>query len=100
MGKLSKNKKKKLKRKAKRQQRLLDERLQDLQRLEELHGLTPTDSCGNTRVLWKLSEDEEAQGKKQERGMVSCEEQMLARVVWSSWQPTVAQIANEVNAGD
>ncbi|XP_061591137.1 SRSF protein kinase 3 isoform X2 [Cololabis saira] len=35
MGRLSKNKRKKLKRKAKRQQRLLEERLVDLQRLEE-----------------------------------------------------------------
>ncbi|XP_062855288.1 SRSF protein kinase 3 [Trichomycterus rosablanca] len=62
LGKLSKNKKKKMKRKAKRQQRLLDERLQDLQRLEELDGVAPSDSCGNTRPLWKLSEeDEEAQ---------------------------------------
>ncbi|MCI4380589.1 hypothetical protein PGIGA_G00241710 [Pangasianodon gigas] len=56
-GKLSKNKKKKLKRKAKRQQRLLDERLQDLQRMEELDGLVAPDSCGNTRMLWKLSEN-------------------------------------------
>ncbi|XP_060788415.1 SRSF protein kinase 3 isoform X2 [Neoarius graeffei] len=56
-GKLSKNKKKKLKRKAKRQQRLLDERLQDLQRMEELDGLVATDSCGSTRTLWKLSEN-------------------------------------------
>ncbi|KAM4610019.1 SRSF protein kinase 3 [Polymixia lowei] len=39
VGKLSKNKKKKLKRKAKRQQRLLDERLVDLQRMEEQDGL-------------------------------------------------------------
>lgn len=46
MGKLSKNKKKKLKRKAKRQQRLLDERLLDLQKMEELDG-----------ALWRLSED-------------------------------------------
>lgn len=46
MGKLSKNKKKKLKRKAKRQQRLLDERLLDLQRMEELDG-----------APWRLSED-------------------------------------------
>ncbi|XP_053360350.1 SRSF protein kinase 3 [Clarias gariepinus] len=58
-GKLSKNKKKKLKRKAKRQQRLLDERLQDLQRMEELDGLAPPDSCGNARMLWKLSENED-----------------------------------------
>ncbi|XP_071333619.1 SRSF protein kinase 3 isoform X2 [Trachinotus anak] len=35
VGKLSKNKKKKLKRKAKRQQRLLEERLIDIQRMEE-----------------------------------------------------------------
>ncbi|XP_040008920.1 SRSF protein kinase 3 isoform X2 [Xiphias gladius] len=35
VGKLSKNKRKKLKRKAKRQQRLLEERLTDIQRMEE-----------------------------------------------------------------
>lgn len=34
VGKLSKNKKKKLKRKAKRQQRLLEERLEDIQVLQ------------------------------------------------------------------
>lgn len=45
---MSKNKKKKLKRKAKRQQRLLDERLLDLQRMEELDsGPAP----------WRLGED-------------------------------------------
>lgn len=44
VGKLSKNKKKKLKRKAKRQQRLLDERLIDIQRMEEEEGvLQPED---------------------------------------------------------
>lgn len=44
VGKLSKNKKKKLKRKAKRQQRLLDERLIDIQRMEEEDGvLQPED---------------------------------------------------------
>ncbi|XP_034027710.1 proline-rich protein 36 isoform X1 [Thalassophryne amazonica] len=48
VGKLSKNKKKKLKRKAKRQQRLLDERLVDIQKMEEedvqLHP-DETDNC-------------------------------------------------------
>uniref|UniRef100_A0A8C2PQN0 non-specific serine/threonine protein kinase n=1 Tax=Cyprinus carpio TaxID=7962 RepID=A0A8C2PQN0_CYPCA len=63
MGKLSKNKKKKLKRKAKRQQRLLDERLLDLQRMEELDGVLPPDASGNTRVLWRLSEDGEGDDK-------------------------------------
>uniref|UniRef100_A0A8C1R915 non-specific serine/threonine protein kinase n=1 Tax=Cyprinus carpio TaxID=7962 RepID=A0A8C1R915_CYPCA len=63
MGKLSKNKKKKLKRKAKRQQRLLDERLLDLQRMEELDGVLPPDASGNTRVLWRLSEDGEDDNK-------------------------------------
>lgn len=46
-----------MKRKAKRQQRLLDERLQDLQRLEELDG-EPVGQ-GQTRALWRLQEDEE-----------------------------------------
>ncbi|XP_051950768.1 SRSF protein kinase 3 [Xyrauchen texanus] len=59
LGKLSKNKKKKLKRKAKRQQRLLDERLLDLKRMEELDGVLPSDASGNTRALWRLSEDGE-----------------------------------------
>lgn len=59
MGKISKNKKKKLKRKAKRQQRLLDERLQDLQKMEELDGAPPSDAPVNTRALWRLSEDGE-----------------------------------------
>ncbi|XP_071395313.1 SRSF protein kinase 3-like, partial [Centroberyx affinis] len=40
VGKLSKNKKKKLKRKAKRQQRLLEERLEDIQRMEEEDGVS------------------------------------------------------------
>uniref|UniRef100_A0A673GR39 non-specific serine/threonine protein kinase n=1 Tax=Sinocyclocheilus rhinocerous TaxID=307959 RepID=A0A673GR39_9TELE len=62
-GKLSKNKKKKLKRKAKRQQLLLDERLFDLQRMEELDGVLPPDASGNTRVLWRLSEDGEGDDK-------------------------------------
>ncbi|XP_017259307.1 SRSF protein kinase 3 isoform X2 [Kryptolebias marmoratus] len=43
VGKLSKNKKKKLKRKAKRQQRLLKERLMDLQRMEEDEGVPKLD---------------------------------------------------------
>lgn len=63
MGKLSKNKKKKLKRKAKRQQRLLDERLLDLQRMEELDGVLPQEASGNTRALWRLSEDGEDDDK-------------------------------------
>lgn len=63
MGKMSKNKKKKLKRKAKRQQQLLDERLIDLQRMEELDGVLPSDASGNTRALWRLSEDEEDNDK-------------------------------------
>ncbi|XP_028669110.1 SRSF protein kinase 3 [Erpetoichthys calabaricus] len=37
-GKISKNKKKKMKKKEKRQQRLLEERLQDIQKMEELDG--------------------------------------------------------------
>nr|XP_020513807.1 SRSF protein kinase 3-like isoform X3 [Labrus bergylta] len=52
MGKLSKNKKKKLKRKAKRQQRLLDERLVDIQRLDDGEGVPhpdDTDSNSNTK---------------------------------------------------
>ncbi|XP_076860158.1 SRSF protein kinase 3 [Brachyhypopomus gauderio] len=57
-GKMSKNKKKKLKRKAKRQQRLLDERLYDLQRMEELDGLPPEGS-GNARTHMRLSENGE-----------------------------------------
>ncbi|XP_032365000.1 SRSF protein kinase 3 [Etheostoma spectabile] len=49
VGKLSKNKKKKLKRKAKRQQRLLEERLVDIQRLEDEDGvlLQPEDTDSN-----------------------------------------------------
>ncbi|XP_030588827.1 SRSF protein kinase 3 [Archocentrus centrarchus] len=43
VGKLSKNKKKKLKRKAKRQQRLLEERLVDIQRMEEEDGVLQAD---------------------------------------------------------
>ncbi|KAK1801096.1 hypothetical protein P4O66_022796 [Electrophorus voltai] len=58
-GKLSKNKKKKLKRKAKRQQRLLDERLHDLQRMEELDGLVPVERSANTRTFLRLSENGE-----------------------------------------
>uniref|UniRef100_A0AAY4B6F0 non-specific serine/threonine protein kinase n=1 Tax=Denticeps clupeoides TaxID=299321 RepID=A0AAY4B6F0_9TELE len=53
-GKVSKNKRKKLKRKAKRQQRLLEERLQDLQHMEELDGLSPQDP----RALWRLQGDD------------------------------------------
>ncbi|XP_041802147.1 SRSF protein kinase 3 [Chelmon rostratus] len=50
VGKLSKNKKKKLKRKAKRQQRLLEERLVDIQRMEEEDGmlLQPDDTDANS----------------------------------------------------
>ncbi|XP_051964940.1 SRSF protein kinase 3-like [Xyrauchen texanus] len=58
-GKISKNKKKKIKRKAKQQQRLLDERLQDLQRMEELDGFLSPDASRNTRALWRLNEDGE-----------------------------------------
>ncbi|XP_024148365.1 SRSF protein kinase 3 [Oryzias melastigma] len=42
-GKMSKNKKKKLKRKAKRHQKLLEERLEDIQRMEEEEGLCQPD---------------------------------------------------------
>ncbi|XP_072305490.1 SRSF protein kinase 3 [Eucyclogobius newberryi] len=42
-GKLSKNKRKKLKRKAKRQEKLLEERLVDIQKLEEEDGVDPPD---------------------------------------------------------
>ncbi|KAG7472672.1 hypothetical protein MATL_G00111410 [Megalops atlanticus] len=42
-GKISKNRKKKMKRKEKRQQKLLEERLVDLQRMEELDGVSPPD---------------------------------------------------------
>lgn len=76
MGKVSKNKKKKMKRKAKRQQRLLEERLNDLQKLEELDvtGTSPPEHpsgsappLGNNnnnntqgpRPLWRLQEDDE-----------------------------------------
>ncbi|CAN9515266.1 unnamed protein product [Ophioblennius macclurei] len=41
VGKLSKNKKKKIKRKAKRQQRLLEERLIDIQRMEDEDSVQP-----------------------------------------------------------
>ncbi|XP_037540541.1 SRSF protein kinase 3 [Nematolebias whitei] len=51
-GKLSKNKKKKLKRKVKRQQRLLEERLMDLQRMEEEEGvLKPDDMDADCPVV-------------------------------------------------
>ncbi|XP_042264694.1 SRSF protein kinase 3 isoform X1 [Thunnus albacares] len=52
-GKLSKNKKKKLKRKAKRQQRLLEERLVDIQRMEEEDGvfLQPDDTDSNGSLV-------------------------------------------------
>ncbi|XP_073326006.1 SRSF protein kinase 3 isoform X2 [Pagrus major] len=51
-GKLSKNKKKKLKRKAKRQQRLLEERLVDIQRMEEEDGLLqPDDTDSNCSLV-------------------------------------------------
>ncbi|TNN44540.1 SRSF protein kinase 3 [Liparis tanakae] len=51
-GKLSKNKKKKIKRKAKNQQRLLEERLVDIQKIEE-DGETPpgnTDAASNSKA--------------------------------------------------
>ncbi|XP_078110263.1 SRSF protein kinase 3 isoform X2 [Sander vitreus] len=53
VGKLSKNKKKKLKRKAKRQQRLLEERLVDIQRLEDEDGvlLQPEDTDSNCSLV-------------------------------------------------
>lgn len=47
-GKLSKNKRKKLKRKAKRQQKLLDERLVDIQKMEEEDGLYQPDETDNS----------------------------------------------------
>uniref|UniRef100_A0A8C6WTE5 non-specific serine/threonine protein kinase n=2 Tax=Neogobius melanostomus TaxID=47308 RepID=A0A8C6WTE5_9GOBI len=47
-GKLSKNKRKKLKRKAKRQQKLLDERLVDIQKLEEEDGVCQPDEIDNS----------------------------------------------------
>lgn len=47
-GKLSKNKRKKLKRKAKRQQKLLDERLVDIQKMEEEDGLCQPDETDNS----------------------------------------------------
>ncbi|KAM9856060.1 SRSF protein kinase 3 [Aulostomus maculatus] len=52
-GKMSKNRKKKLKRKAKRQQRLLDERLVDIQRMEEEDGmlLQPDDTDSNCSLV-------------------------------------------------
>lgn len=46
-GKLSKNKRKKLKRKAKRQVKLLEERLVDIQKMEEEDGLLPEDTDNN-----------------------------------------------------
>ncbi|KAJ0036525.1 hypothetical protein NQD34_005202 [Periophthalmus magnuspinnatus] len=46
-GKLSKNKRKKLKRKAKRQQKLLEERLVDIQKMEEEDGFCPPDETDN-----------------------------------------------------
>ncbi|XP_033485737.1 SRSF protein kinase 3 [Epinephelus lanceolatus] len=52
VGKLSKNKKKKLKRKAKRQQRLLEERLVDIQRMEEEDGvIQPDDTDSNCSLV-------------------------------------------------
>ncbi|MEQ2257079.1 hypothetical protein ILYODFUR_030806, partial [Ilyodon furcidens] len=51
MGKLSKNKKKKLKRKAKRQQKLLEERLVDIQRMDEEEGLQQPDDAESTCEL-------------------------------------------------
>uniref|UniRef100_UPI0037E88E6B SRSF protein kinase 3 n=1 Tax=Semicossyphus pulcher TaxID=241346 RepID=UPI0037E88E6B len=50
VGKLSKNKKKKLKRKAKRQQRLLEERLMDIQRLED-EEFHPEDTDSNCSLV-------------------------------------------------
>ncbi|XP_059189567.1 SRSF protein kinase 3 [Centropristis striata] len=52
-GKLSKNKKKKLKRKAKRQQRLLEERLVDIQRMEDEDGVLvqPDDTDGSCSLV-------------------------------------------------
>uniref|UniRef100_A0A673JCQ2 non-specific serine/threonine protein kinase n=1 Tax=Sinocyclocheilus rhinocerous TaxID=307959 RepID=A0A673JCQ2_9TELE len=49
--------------KAKRQQRLLDERLLDLQRIEDLDGVLPPDASGNTRALWRISVDGEDDDK-------------------------------------
>ncbi|XP_026223608.1 SRSF protein kinase 3 isoform X2 [Anabas testudineus] len=51
LGKLSKNKKKKLKRKAKRQQRLLEERLVDIQRMEEEDGVVQPDDTNSNCSL-------------------------------------------------
>ncbi|XP_040902452.1 SRSF protein kinase 3-like isoform X2 [Toxotes jaculatrix] len=52
VGKLSKNKKKKLKRKAKRQQRLLEERLVDIQRMEEEDSVyQPEDTDSNCSLV-------------------------------------------------
>ncbi|XP_032423039.1 SRSF protein kinase 3 isoform X3 [Xiphophorus hellerii] len=48
MGKLSKNKKKKLKRKAKRQHKLLEERLMDIQRMDEEESLQQPDDAEPT----------------------------------------------------
>nr|XP_057939479.1 SRSF protein kinase 3 isoform X2 [Doryrhamphus excisus] len=53
IGKMSKNRKKKIKRKAKRQQKLLEERLVDIQRMEEEDGVDTHTNCpavinGNT----------------------------------------------------
>ncbi|XP_069040142.1 SRSF protein kinase 3 isoform X2 [Lepisosteus oculatus] len=55
-GKVSKNKKKKMKRKEKRQQRLLEERLQDLARMEELNPPTdPAAPPGPVCSPWRQS---------------------------------------------
>ncbi|XP_046895221.1 SRSF protein kinase 3 [Hypomesus transpacificus] len=61
-GRLSKNKKKKLKRKAKRQQRLLEERLVDLQKLEEEDGPSPTDPGTSSNPLRRPCGDQEDGG--------------------------------------
>ncbi|KAM4562624.1 SRSF protein kinase 3 [Odontesthes bonariensis] len=50
-GKISKNKKKKIKRKAKRQQRLLEERVMDLQRMEGDGGPPPSDDTDGSAVV-------------------------------------------------
>ncbi|XP_005931169.1 SRSF protein kinase 3 isoform X1 [Haplochromis burtoni] len=51
IGKLSKNKKKKLKRKAKRQQKLLEERLFDIQRMEEDDGVLQAEDADSIGSL-------------------------------------------------
>lgn len=56
-GKVTKNKKKKLKRKAKRQQRLLEERLVDLQKMEDLDGTSPPDPSNPLRTPWGQDDD-------------------------------------------